>query len=132
MKNESIRKEMQYKPFHLHHKNNDCKVKNFPVLFCLLFKLFTLLMHNSCIHLKLTMCPFIQLLNEVLIYIAGLLAVVAKGDIKECGDMIVTCLHVVNYVVSCKVRCVQQNITVETKLSSLCSLYDFFLIANAP
>ena len=67
-----------------------------------------------------------------MIYIAGLLAVVAKGDIKECGDMIVTCLHVVNYVVSCKVRCVQQNITVETKLSSLCSLYDFFLIANAP
>ena len=46
-------------------------------------------------------------LNEVLIYIIGLwytsLAAVAKGDVKGCGDMTVTCLHVVNYVLSCKV-----------------------------
>ena len=46
-------------------------------------------------------------LNKVLIYIVGLwytsLAAVAKGDIKECGNTIITCLHVVNYVLSCKV-----------------------------
>ena len=62
-------------------------------------------------------------LNKVLIYIMGLwytsLVAVAKENVKECGHMTITCLHAVNYVLSCKANEELSSKILQLKVSHL-------------